>query len=257
METPARPDAPHDYAAMADAICRAVTAQSRDEAALSQCGRIAELLGFSGFSYLVVRPGTSGTELVHHWTTAGTRWKSQYRTRALYLADPRITCTRGRSIPVAWEEDPAVADPRAATFHRIASAHFIRGGVAMSLQEEHGYRTIVCCDARVIRYDAARALNARAELATLSLLAGFVHETMTGRAKSAVPRMVAPPLTQRERECLTLAAHGMTSADIAIKLAIAERTANFHIANIIDKLGALNRGEAIARGVALNLVGLP
>ena len=49
----------------------------------------------------------------------------------------------------------------------------------------------------------------------------------------------------------------MTSADIAIKLAIAERTANFHIANIIDKLGALNRGEAIARGVALNLVGLP
>ena len=47
----------------------------------------------------------------------------------------------------------------------------------------------------------------------------------------------------------------MTSADIAVKLGIAERTANFHIGNLVTKLGALNRGEAIARGVALNLVG--
>ena len=65
------------------------------------------------------------------------------------------------------------------------------------------------------------------------------------------------PLTHGEREWLTLAARVMTSADIGVKLGIAERTANFHIANIIDKLGALNRGEAIARGVALNLVARP
>ncbi len=257
METPECPDAPHDYAAMAHAICRAVTARIGDEAALDECGRIAEHLGFTGFSYLVVRPGTVGSELVHHWTTASVRWKSLYRTRALHLADPRIAHTRGRSIPVAWAADTASADPRTKVFNRAASAHFIRGGVAMSLQEEHGYRTIVCWDARVIRYDATRDPNARAELATLSLLAGFVHEKMTGRAKGNAARSVAPPLTQRERECLTLAAHGMTSADIGVKLGIAERTANFHIANIIDKLGALNRGEAIARGVALNLVARP
>ena len=46
----------------------------------------------------------------------------------------------------------------------------------------------------------------------------------------------------------------MTSADIALKLSITERTVNFHVGNILAKLGALNRGEAIARGVALNLV---
>lgn len=255
MERPERPDVSHDYSAMANAICRAMTARSRDDDAFAECSRIAERLGFAGFSYLVVRPGTVGTELVHHWTTAGARWKSQYLARAFHLVDPRVTRTLRRSIPVLWEEDHAAIDPCTQAFHVAANAHFIRGGVAMSLHEEHGHRTVVCWDAAVVRYESARAANARAELATLSLLAGCVHERMTGRATGKGRRVVAPPLTPRERECLTLAAHGMTSADIAVKLSIAERTANFHIGNIIGKLGALNRGEAIARGVALNLVG--
>jgi DNA-binding CsgD family transcriptional regulator len=63
-------------------------------------------------------------------------------------------------------------------------------------------------------------------------------------------------LTARERECLTLAARGMTSHDIAQKLGITERTANFHIGNVLAKFGALTRGEAIARAVALDLVDL-
>jgi LuxR family transcriptional activator of bioluminescence operon len=51
-----------------------------------------------------------------------------------------------------------------------------------------------------------------------------------------------------------MAAHGMTSADIGIKLGIVERTANFHFSNILSKLGALNRHEAIAKGMQLGLI---
>jgi hypothetical protein len=50
------------------------------------------------------------------------------------------------------------------------------------------------------------------------------------------------------------AAHGMTSADIAVKLGIAERTVNFHFGNLISKLGVLNRTEAIATAVSRGLV---
>jgi DNA-binding CsgD family transcriptional regulator len=64
----------------------------------------------------------------------------------------------------------------------------------------------------------------------------------------------SPRLSPRERECLGFAARGMTSADIGIKLAITERTVNFHFGNIIAKLRVLNRGEAIARAVSLELV---
>jgi DNA-binding CsgD family transcriptional regulator len=58
------------------------------------------------------------------------------------------------------------------------------------------------------------------------------------------------PLSVRERQCLELAARGMTSNDIGDKLGITERTANFHVGNIIRKTGVLNRKEAIAVAIA-------
>ena len=45
----------------------------------------------------------------------------------------------------------------------------------------------------------------------------------------------------------------MTSIDIGEKLGIAERTVNFHFGNILSKLGALNRHEAIAIAVRRGL----
>ena len=62
------------------------------------------------------------------------------------------------------------------------------------------------------------------------------------------------PLSPRERQCLQMAANGMTSADIGVKLDIAERTANFHFSNIISKLGVLNRKEAIAKALTYGLI---
>jgi len=60
----------------------------------------------------------------------------------------------------------------------------------------------------------------------------------------------ASPLSKRENQCLELAANGMTSIDIGAKLGITERTANFHFGNLIQKMGVLNRQEAIAVGVS-------
>jgi DNA-binding CsgD family transcriptional regulator len=79
---------------------------------------------------------------------------------------------------------------------------------------------------------------------------------------SAPPLRVLPAaddsarLSHRERECLDLAANGMTSADIGVKLGIAERTVNFHFGNVFTKLGVLNRAEAIAQALAQKFIPL-
>jgi DNA-binding CsgD family transcriptional regulator len=62
------------------------------------------------------------------------------------------------------------------------------------------------------------------------------------------------PLTERELTCLRLSAHGQTSADIALKLGMKTRTVNFHFGNILRKLNAMNRQEAIAKAVSANLL---
>jgi DNA-binding CsgD family transcriptional regulator len=54
-----------------------------------------------------------------------------------------------------------------------------------------------------------------------------------------------PPLTLREEEVLRLMAGGLRNKEIAARLGISERTATFHVGNVLAKLGADGRVEAI------------
>lgn len=56
-----------------------------------------------------------------------------------------------------------------------------------------------------------------------------------------------PPLTTREQEVFHLLAQGWTNQEIADRLVISFATAKKHVANILSKLGAENRVQAIAR----------
>jgi DNA-binding NarL/FixJ family response regulator len=53
-------------------------------------------------------------------------------------------------------------------------------------------------------------------------------------------------LTHREGQILALVARGLTNRQIADRLAISVSTANFHVHNILDKLDAKTRTEAVA-----------
>lgn len=66
-------------------------------------------------------------------------------------------------------------------------------------------------------------------------------------ASSATPGAALPdPLTPQERRVLHLLAEGATNQDIADQLVISRATAKKHVANILSKLGAENRTQAIA-----------
>jgi len=62
------------------------------------------------------------------------------------------------------------------------------------------------------------------------------------------------PLTPREREVLELVAQGLANKEIASRLGISERTVKFHIASIMDKLGAENRAQATALALQRGLL---
>jgi DNA-binding NarL/FixJ family response regulator len=52
-------------------------------------------------------------------------------------------------------------------------------------------------------------------------------------------------LTAREQETLDLVARGLTNPEIASKLTVSVSTVNFHVHNVLDKLGAKTRTEAV------------
>ena len=70
----------------------------------------------------------------------------------------------------------------------------------------------------------------------------------------SVGTTVGSDLTQRERELLALMARGLSNQDIAKALGIAMPTVKFHVTNILAKLHADNRTEAVLTALKLHLV---
>ncbi|RPI52122.1 MAG: DNA-binding response regulator [Chloroflexi bacterium] len=83
-----------------------------------------------------------------------------------------------------------------------------------------------------------------------------LNALMGGDEKGPLPGAVQsiPQLTARELEILGLLAAGARNRDMAEKLYISERTVKVHIANLMDKLEAKTRSEAVARGIKLGLL---
>jgi two-component system, NarL family, response regulator LiaR len=66
----------------------------------------------------------------------------------------------------------------------------------------------------------------------------------------------AERLTEREMDVLNLLGQGLQNKEIAAQLVITERTVKFHISQILGKLGAGNRTEAVTIALQRGLIGL-
>jgi LuxR family transcriptional regulator, maltose regulon positive regulatory protein len=74
-----------------------------------------------------------------------------------------------------------------------------------------------------------------------------------GRAAGVVAGLVEP-LTDRELEVLGLLGLGASNRQIADSLVVTVETVKKHVAHILDKLGAANRTQAVARARQLGLL---
>lgn len=76
-------------------------------------------------------------------------------------------------------------------------------------------------------------------------------------ARNALPRpglALVEPLTHREAEVLGLMAAAYTNREIAKALGMAEGTVKIHVSNILSKLGARDRTQAVLSALELGLL---
>ena len=85
------------------------------------------------------------------------------------------------------------------------------------------------------------------------VLAPEVTDALVASQKDASP---GTDLTHRERELLALMARGLSNMDISTALSIAMPTVKFHVTNILAKLHADNRTEAVLVALKHKLVAL-
>jgi len=100
-------------------------------------------------------------------------------------------------------------------------------------------------DARIMQ-----ALSVSDEQSIVIVDACF-QERLTELVRSLEPR---PILSQRELQLLMLVAAGLRTEEIAADVHLTGHTVEFHFRNIISKLGARNRTQAVARAIILGLI---
>jgi DNA-binding CsgD family transcriptional regulator len=232
-------------------------AASSTQSVAAALGEVVRSLGFDGFTYGIgTAPTPTRESRSYVWTNLPGEWIRRYDQNAYIEVDPRVTDAVLHMTPMPWDRHCFPGTRRLNAFFDDAAEFGVCSGLAVGLRDpSRGLAGFYLSSAR-IRIDDAERLRVLEIQGDVLLLAHYIHALLTtnviGRDLPA-PSLGAA-LSPRERECLQIAAKGMSSSQIGAMLGIGQRTVDFHFGNVLSKLGAANRHEAIARAVAAGLI---
>jgi DNA-binding CsgD family transcriptional regulator len=215
-------------------------------------------LGFESFVFgMSACPTLNHESQIYAYTTLPAEWVARYDQMDYVEIDPRILKTRDNPLPVVWDSvSERGVNEKTDAFLDDASEHGVSSGFAFEFNDTHYLRGLMALNSpnAVIDDDARAAIGEN--LGDLLLLGTYFHEIFR---KGVIEQDIPPlgrgaPLSQRQRHCLELAAMGLTTEDIASKLDISVRTAQFHFDCIRTKLGAATRQEAVAKGISQGVI---
>lgn len=224
-----------------------------------QCGQ----LGYTGYFYspLLGAPGANrllkddaqvaeGDDLVRQqaYSTYPSSWLRHYQEVGHVNIDPVLKRIAGSNLPVFWD-DVARIEKKHIVLDE-ARQHGLANGMAVAVCGIDGSRAVLSLATDI---PAEKDPGHKAAIAGQSLLTVLqVHEAIQRlEAQSIAP---LPQLTPREKECLSWAAVGKTSWEIANILSVSERAITFHMVNATKKLNATNRRQAVVRAISLRLI---
>ena len=219
---------------------------------------ITKSLGFDIFMYglsMSFRPGQDS--LLYAFTTAPHEWAVRWDQAAYIEVDPRIQRAFESSLPFIWDQTTERGKSvRQDEFLDDADRFGIRSGVSFLLPDCNHASVIICFSSEIPRVDELRHAAIEKKLGDLFTFGYYFHELfMRQIVRTDTPlRITGAPLSLRERQCLTLTARGLTTEEIAERLGIKPRTAQFHFDSIRTKLAVATRQEAVAHAMHEHLI---
>jgi LuxR family transcriptional regulator, quorum-sensing system regulator SolR len=244
-------DSPWTLKSLCDAYEALQRAQTPEELRVAMA-KFARQMGFEHFIYALSINAPSLKPQQYALNGFPHEWLERYVARGYFKLDPVVRHAQTTSLPAIWTEDRFHDSKATAEFWDDAKAFGLSCGLTFAVHEQPGVTGIFS----LVRDRALDlpALEMAALIGRAQMFASMLHHAV-GRID--LPRLLPEKnvaLTPRERECLRWSADGKTAWEIGRILNIAERTVVFHVNNVIQKLGASNKTQAIVRAVALNLL---
>lgn len=208
---------------------------------MSGFGEIGERLRRSTVQIFNKGEGSRGSGIV--WNSSGVILTNAHVARTPVASSPDLTVTDSYSdvLLAALPMDELTPAPAIVLLGEIPwTADALRLGV----------RAVLPPDA-----SAAEILAAlQAAAAGLSVIDPRDLEALISAGSPQPAAEPATPVTARELEVLRMPAEGAANKTIAWKLGISEHTVKFHVAQILAKLNAGTRTEAVTLGIRQGLI---
>lgn len=213
----------------------------------------ARRLGFEYWIYAVLMPVTVTRTEEFVINAYPEDWSQHYLASGYAANDPSISYARAHVAPSLWSDfaryhSPGTDLEQMKAIFQDAASFGLTKGMSVPL---HG----LGCLFGVMSYasrDPRHPIVESTLQAEAALLAMCVHQAVALLINRGGGE--TPSLTPRERECLKWAAEGESAWEIAHVLNISERTAVFHLMNAAEKLGVVNRQQAVAKALILGLL---
>lgn len=215
---------------------------------------LVEALGFDYFAICSIRPDEflSVTGMPRNFLTNFPEgWLDHYVRNEYYYQDPILKAAIHSSYAMEWRHFKENSALRSAERKILQEAeHFgIKTGVGLGSRNLHGTVQVVSLAAKFEKKFTKR------ELENITL---HCHRIALDYSSITDPDEPAdlPQLTDRERECLTWAGLGKSSAEAAAIMNISSNTVDFHIKSAMVKLDANSRVLAIVKALRLGVISL-
>lgn len=210
--------------------------------------KIAKEMGFEYCAYGIQMPVPVSRPNVALFNNYSDEWRQCYDRRGYLGLDPTVRHAFRSSLPLVWSDQFFAEVPE---FWEDARSHGLQVGWAQASRDASGGVGLLTLARSAESFTDNELI---ANQARMSWLVQYVHAAM---ARLLTPKLAPESrvvLTAREKEVLRWTAEGKTAYEISQILNVAERTVNFHINNIVAKLGTSNKTQAAVKAAALGLL---
>lgn len=208
----------------------------------------AEALGFEFCVHGMRIPVPITRPRTNYFTNYPPEWQERYTAQDYIQVDPTVAHGMRSSLPIVWSDSFFAQAPQLWT---EAQSYGIRHGWAQARHDPDGVYSMLIL-ARSEGPITPEELDKKAP--RIQWLVHASHASMKAQLDKTELKQDEIRLSEREIDVLRWTADGKTSSEIADILYISERTVNFHVNNVIAKLGACNKTNATVRAAMLGLL---
>lgn len=176
-------------------------------------------------------------------------WASVWVQKNFAAVDPVVYQLLASKLPFRWSDIRDTNGPPGTEVMNVAGEFQMRDGMGIPVIAQNGSRVGVTIAGA--QFDLSER-----EQSCLHLAAIYFQARLEKLRTKAPPirQKSRDTLTIRELDCLAWIAAGKTDWEIAQILSISELTVNSHVRNILRKLNAMHRAQAVAKAIVNELI---